>query len=336
MSYSQIRRLLFRLDPERAHALTLSLWRWLVRLRLNSLFVRPLEGQGVTLMRIDFPNRLGVAAGLDKNADYIDALLTMGFGFIEVGGVTPVAQTGNAKPRLFRIPEAEALINRMGFNNLGLEYIVKRLKQYRGNGVVGVNLAKNRETPLAEAEHDYARVYEGVYPYADFATINISSPNTPGLRELGSEVYLENLINHMKEKQIELEAKEKRYVPLLIKLSIDIEPEALAFILDVAMRNHIDGIICSNTSVDHTDVTQFKYGLEPGGLSGKPIHVKSVEMIKKIRGQVGPKLPIIGVGGIVSAEDARRMFEAGADLVQIYTGLIYRGPNLINKILTLN
>lgn len=332
MLYRLLRPFLFLLPPEFAHKLTFTLLKLFFCTNLTRCVLKPLPEKPVALMGLNFKNCIGLAAGLDKNGDYIDILLALGFGFIEVGCVTPRPQAGNSKPRVFRIPNAYALINRMGFNNKGVDYLVDRLRQRKVTGIVGVNIGKNKETPNPRAIEDYISCLEKVYPYADFVTINFSSPNTPGLRELISEPFLMKFLQVLNQRRQELADQHQRKVPLLIKLTIDFTPSELHYIVSCAVQHGVDGIIASNTSVDHSDVAALPHGNESGGLSGKPIRDKSIALVKFLQDTLQGRLPVIGVGGIMSVDDAQLFFKAGASLVQIYTGFIYEGPTLLSDL----
>ena len=334
MIYRCLRPLLFRLDPESAHHITLKLLK-LIYLPgwVNQLMLR-FPQKPVELLGLRFPNPVGLAAGLDKNAAYIDALFGLGFGFIETGTVTPEPQPGNEKPRLFRIPAENALINRMGFNNLGVDCLVSRLQQRKIKGIVGVNIGKNRTTPIEKAVDDYRKSFEKVYPYADYVTINISSPNTPGLRELQKEDYLHDLLNQLKEQQKHLQDQHQRQVPLLLKISPDLTSDQRQEIVGIALRHRIEGLIASNTSCHRRGVAGLQYADEKGGLSGQPLFLTTRAVIEQVSHIVKKECPIIAVGGITSGQDAAALFDLGADLVQIYTGLIYKGPGLVREILS--
>ena len=327
-----IRPLLFSLGPELAHAVTLQTLRAAYQLKLlnfiNACPTKPVQVWGRT-----FANPVGVAAGLDKDGLCFDALLKLGFGFVEVGGVTVKPQPGNPKPRLFRLPQANALINRMGFNSRGLDHLAARLQARSDNGIIGVNIGRNKETSNEKAPADYVACMQRLYPLTDFMTINISSPNTPGLRELQSAAHLQKLLQQLKTEQKLLEEKHQRFVPLLIKVSVDLTDEQLRFVLDAVMEIEVDGIITSNTSLDRTAVAGLEHAEEVGGLSGKPVHARAVRQVSSINEYTHRQLPIVGVGGIFSAADAKAMLAAGASLVQIYTGLVYQGPGLLKEIL---
>lgn len=344
--YSVLRPLLFRLDAERAHGWTLRLLNAAHQLGILQLAL-PGAGAGagagsgaatgagsspVRLMGLTFPNRVGLAAGYDKNATCIDALGMLGFGFIEVGTVTPKPQPGNARPRIFRIREAQAVINRMGFPNEGVAALCARLRLRRFRGVCGVNIGKNAGTPLEQAEADYAACLQAVYPYADYVTVNVSSPNTVGLRELEQEGRLARLLESLLETRARLVREHSRRVPLLVKLSPDLSDEALAATAAVVGKLGIDGVVATNTTIQRPRVAGLPGAGEAGGLSGAPLLELATATVRKLRGHLGAGVPIIGVGGIASAACARQMLAAGADLMQIYTGLVYRGPRLVREL----
>lgn len=326
-----VRPLFFRLDPEVAHHLTLFLLQKTAQWGLMPSF-RDEKVQPCTVMGVKFPNRVGLAAGLDKNAVCIDGLAALGFGFIEVGTLTPKAQPGNPKPRLFRIPKAQALINRMGFNNEGLMAALDRIKQCRADIVLGINVGKNKDTPLENAIDDYLFGLVHAYPFADYITVNLSSPNTPNLRDLQHGDYREQLFTRLKQKQQELFTEYKRYVPLVVKIAPDLSDEDLFDLADACLRHQIDGVIATNTTINHEAIQHLPRGSEEGGVSGQPLLKRSTDIVKKLHERLSDKIPIIAVGGIMSAQDAKEKFEAGAKLVQVYTGLIYQGPNIIREI----
>lgn len=329
--YRLLRPLLFRLDPETAHHLSLASLRLAARLgRLNPLRMPALRLER-EVIGLHFPNPLGLAAGMDKNGDYLDGLAALGFGFIELGTVTPRPQAGNPRPRLFRLPEAGAVINRMGFNNKGVDYLVERVRSARFDGVLGINIGKNRDTPVADALDDYLKCLGKVYAHAGYVAINISSPNTPGLRDLQRGESLDRLLSGLKGEQRRLETEHGRYVPLVIKISPDLNPEELEP-LAASVRGHgIDAVIATNTTVARTSVQGLAHGGEEGGLSGRPLAGPSNRAIAELH-RINSSLPIIGCGGICSGDDAVQKLQAGAALVQIYTGFIYRGPALIPEI----
>lgn len=282
-------------------------------------------------MGLDFPNPVGLAAGLDKNGDCIDGLAELGFGFIEVGTVTPRPQPGNPPPRLFRLPSAAALINRMGFNNHGVEALVRSVERSRFQGVVGVNIGKNRDTPVAQAVDDYLTCLDRVHAVADYVTVNISSPNTPGLRSLQSGAALDSLLGPLTELGSQRDAESGRRVPLLVKIAPDLDDQAIGGIAEAVRKHGIDGVIATNTTADHTSVVDLPHGNEEGGLSGAPLAEPSTQRLRLLAAELGPSIPVIGVGGIVDADAVRAKKQAGATLIQLYTGLIYRGPSLIRE-----
>tara|TARA_R110002073_G_scaffold266759_1_gene430096 strand:- start:491 stop:1507 length:1017 start_codon:yes stop_codon:yes gene_type:complete len=329
--YSLARNLLFTLPPETSHELSLDLLNAAEHLRaIPSLMPDPVFDP-VQAMGITFPNRVGLAAGLDKNGDYFNALGALGFGFVEIGTVTPRPQPGNPQPRLFRLPEAEAIINRMGFNNKGVDHLVKQAKRRRFAGVLGINIGKNFDTPVEAAKEDYLICLEKVYDYADYITINISSPNTPGLRDLQFGKQLDELLKSVSEKRQQLADENERRVPLAVKIAPDMDEMNLKAVADILVERGIDGVIATNTTVDKSSVAGLAHGEEQGGLSGGPLTHASTDIIFALNEALQGALPIIGVGGILTPRDARAKIEAGATLVQIYTGFIYRGPSLIRK-----
>lgn len=329
MFYSFIRRLLFTLPPETAHGFSLTLLNFMP----GFFFCKPKKVNPKNIMGIQFPNTVGLAAGLDKNGDHILALSKLGFGFIEIGTVTPKPQPGNPKPRLFRIPEADALINRMGFNNKGVDYLINQVKKARFKGILGINIGKNFDTDIKNAAEDYLICFRKVYPHASYITINISSPNTTGLRDLQHADYLSDLLAKLKQEQTTQKQRFSKYVPLVLKIAPDLIKEEIKTIAELVLQYNIDGVIATNTTTDKLSVTQYQHGDEQGGLSGKPLTKKSTEVIKQLHFILGDQTPIIAAGGIMSADDALEKISAGASLVQIYTGLIYQGPTLIRKII---
>ncbi|MBL8336363.1 MAG: quinone-dependent dihydroorotate dehydrogenase [Rhodoferax sp.] len=332
LPYALARPFLFGLDPETAHELTLDALARTQRTPLAWAYTRRLVRDPVTVAGLAFPNRVGLAAGLDKNARCIDALGAMGFGFVEVGTVTPLAQPGNPRPRMFRLPQAQALINRLGFNNEGLEAFVANVRRarFRSQGrILGLNIGKNASTPIERAADDYLIALEGVYPHADYVTVNISSPNTRNLRELQSDQALDALLAALSGKRAALQRAQGRRVPLFVKIAPDLDAEQVAHIAALLRRHAMDGVIATNTTIDRSAVQGLPHAQEAGGLSGAPVRAASDRVIGQLRQALGPGFPIIGVGGILSAADAVAKIEAGADLVQIYTGLIYRGPALV-------
>ncbi|MDH5612281.1 MAG: quinone-dependent dihydroorotate dehydrogenase [Gammaproteobacteria bacterium] len=327
--YPVVRKLLFLLEPETAHTLSLKLMDVAHRLGLLRWIVGKPVKAPVTVMGIEFSNPIGLAAGLDKNGEHIDALAACGFGFVEIGTVTPRAQPGNPKPRLFRLEADEAIINRMGFNNKGVEYLLDNVKRSQRQCVLGINIGKNRDTSLENAVEDYRTALSQVYPYADYITINISSPNTPGLRELQHGEELEKLLSGLKQEQSCLEATYGKYVPLAVKIAPDLDDGAIAELARTFIRLKIDGVIATNTTSSREDLRDQRYAQEQGGLSGRPLTVISNDVLEKLVAELDGKIPVIAAGGVFSAEDARRKMELGAALVQIYTGFIYQGPTLI-------
>jgi dihydroorotate dehydrogenase len=299
---------------------------------LTSMISQNVASKPVKVMGIEFPNPVGLAAGLDKDGEAIDAFGALGFGFIEVGTVTPKPQPGNDKPRLFRIIPKNAIINRMGFNNLGVDNLVENIKKSRYKGVLGVNIGKNKVTPIEKSVDDYLYCFDKVYEYASYVTINISSPNTPNLRSLQLGEALEELVMALKKRQGELSEKYGKYVPLAVKIAPDLTDEEIEGICNIFLKHKVDGIIATNTTIARDEVKDFKNGLEIGGLSGQPVFEKSTDVLKKINQIVDGRIPIIGVGGVDSLEKAQEKFKNGAQLIQIYTGFIYEGPKLIQKI----
>lgn len=334
MFYPIVRPALFKLDPERAHELTFQQLRFMNGTPLELFYRQNLPSRPVTCMGLTFKNALGLAAGLDKNAECIDAFAAMGFGFVEVGTVTPRAQAGNDKPRMFRLVEAGGIINRMGFNNLGVDHLVENVKKARFNGVLGINIGKNKDTPVEQGKEDYLICMEKVYAHAGYIAINISSPNTPGLRSLQYGEALDDLLSSIKQKQKELEKRHLKYVPLAVKIAPDLSEEELIQVADSLIRHQIDGVIASNTTLDRSLVSGLKHAEEAGGLSGRPVQSRSTAVIQRLSQELQGRLPIIGVGGIDSLTAAREKIAVGATLVQIYSGFIYQGPGLIKDIVT--
>lgn len=322
--YSLIRPLLFLLEPELAHALTLSALHIVPAL----CFIKP-KPDPIRVLGMTFPHRVGLAAGLDKNGEHLDALAKLGFSFIELGTVTPRPQVGNPKPRLFRLPKAQAIINRMGFNNLGVDALVANLERSTYQGIVGVNIGKNKDTSLNQAVDDYVFCLRRVYTHASYITINISSPNTPDLRRLQQDDYFGALMSALRNEQLRLSDHHQRYVPLVVKLSPDETDDVLKNMAEVIVTNQIDGIIATNTTCARDGVSTLKYGDEQGGLSGPPLLQRSTHSLNIIKQVVGDSVALIGVGGINSPESAHEKLAAGASLLQVYTGLIYQGPKVI-------
>ena len=334
MYYPFVRKALFQLDPERAHEFTFQQLRRITGTPLVALVRQRVPEKPVQCMGLTFKNPLGLAAGLDKNGECIDALGAMGFGSIEIGTVTPRPQPGNDKPRLFRLVEAEGLINRMGFNNLGVDHLVENVKRSHFDGVLGINIGKNKDTPVEHGKDDYLICMEKVYAYAGYIAVNISSPNTPGLRTLQYGEALDDLLTAIKNKQNELQAIHHKYVPVAVKIAPDLSAEELIQVADSLVRHNIDGVIATNTTLDRSLVQGMKNCDEAGGLSGRPVQLKSTEIIRALSAELKGQLPIIGVGGIDSVIAAREKMAAGASLVQIYSGFIFKGPPLIKEIVT--
>lgn len=332
--YALARPLLFSLDPEKAHDLTLPALRSAASMGLTRLLPPPASAPR-TVMGLHFPNPVGLAAGLDKDGACIDGLAALGFGFIEVGTVTPRAQPGNPKPRMFRLPQAQALINRMGFNNSGVDAFIRNVQASRfyqeQRGILGLNIGKNADTPIERATDDYLHCLEKVYPYAAYVTVNISSPNTKNLRQLQQSSELDALLAALKQAQARLADAHGRYAPLVLKIAPDLEEEQIATIAGALMRHGIDGVIASNTTITRDTVQGLAHAGEAGGLSGAPVRDLSTRVIRRLNQQLQGAIPIIGVGGILSGADAREKTAAGASLVQLYTGLIYRGPSLVRE-----
>ena len=329
--YPLARRCLFQMDAEDAHHLTLALLGAAGRSGLAGLLGGRAAAAPRTVMGLRFANPVGLAAGLDKDGACIDGLAALGFGFIEVGTVTPRAQPGNPRPRLFRVPQAEALVNRMGFNNGGIDQFLANVRAARWKGVLGLNLGKNASTPLERAADDYLYGLERVYPAASYVTINISSPNTSNLRKLQDADALDTLLAALKDKQARLADLHGKYVPLALKIAPDLDDQQLKSIAALLLRHRIDGVIATNTTLARAAVAGLPHADEGGGLSGRPLRDASTDVVRKLHAELGDAVPIIGVGGIFSADDARAKLAAGASLVQIYTGLIYRGPALVRE-----
>jgi dihydroorotate dehydrogenase len=319
--YGLARPLLFSLDPETAHRLTLGL----------SGFLRypEVKASPVTSMGLHFPNPVGLAAGLDKDAEHIDALARLGFGFLEVGTVTPRPQPGNPRPRLFRIAEREAVINRFGFNNVGIDAFLRNVARASWKGILGINIGKNADTPVERAAEDYETCFEKAYAASSYVTINVSSPNTKGLRSLQDKDALDNLLSRLTARRLHLTQAHGKHVPLVLKVAPDLEDADLAAIADAVRRHRIEGVIATNTSLSREGVEGCAHAGEAGGLSGAPIRNRATSVLRKLSLQLKGEATLIGAGGIVSREDAQEKFAAGASLVQLYTGLVYRGPDLV-------
>ena len=331
--YALTRPFLFGLDPERAHDLTMESIATLQGTPLQCLWQQARVADPVTVAGLRFPNRIGLAAGLDKNGRCIDGLGAMGFGFIEVGTVTPKAQPGNPRPRMFRLPAKDALINRLGFNNEGLDSFianVRRARSFRAaGGMLGLNIGKNATTPIEDAANDYLACLDGVYPHADYVTVNISSPNTQNLRALQSDAALDALLGALQQRRQKLAAQQARQVPMFVKIAPDLDEAQVGVIAATLRANGIDGVIATNTTIARHAVAGLPHADEAGGLSGRPVFEASNRVIAQLRAALGSGYPIIGVGGVMSGRDAQAKVAAGADLVQIYTGLIYQGPGLV-------
>jgi dihydroorotate dehydrogenase len=331
MLYRYARPLLFQLDAETAHELALPSFRLMQRMGIAGLPGRALPGAPVRVMGLAFPNPVGLAAGLDKDAAYIRLLAGFGFGFLEVGTVTPRPQPGNPKPRLFRLPDAHALINRMGFNNHGVDAFVANVERARFDGILGINIGKNFDTPVERAADDYLACLRKVYPHASYVTINISSPNTKNLRQLQQASELGSLLAALSRERERL-ARGGRRVPMAVKIAPDLEPEGIEAIARLLVEHGIDAVIATNTTVSRDGVAGLPHANEAGGLSGAPVRAMSTRVIRALAGLLQGRVPIIGAGGILSAVDAQEKLAAGASLVQVYTGLIYRGPELVREI----
>lgn len=313
-----LRKILFALPPETAHAAAL------IALRFTRPFRQKKFSSPRTVMGLHFENPIGLAAGLDKNGDYINALAALGFGFIEIGTVTPRPQPGNPKPRLFRLEPQEAIINRMGFNNKGVFHLIDRVKKSKFKGVLGINIGKNSDTPLEKAVDDYVFCLEHVYPHASYIAINISSPNTASLRDLQHGELLKNLLRTLKQRQKQLSESHKKYVPIVVKISPDLTQHDIRELAEILLAEKIDGVIATNTTTNHV--------FEKGGLSGRPLTARSTEVIEELNSVLKKEIPIIGCGGVFTANDVREKLSAGASLVQVYSGLIYRGPGIMKEL----
>jgi len=332
MIYKLLRPLLFKLDAETAHEFGLNALDKAHQLGLLKIYSSDISAANKKIMGIEFPSVVGLAAGLDKNGDHINSLAALGFGFIEIGTVTPKPQAGNDKPRLFRIPSKKAIINRMGFNNKGVDYLVEQVKQSNFQGVLGINIGKNAITPMENALDDYLICLRKVYGVASYITINISSPNTKNLRQLQQGSEFKPLLSSLKKEQSILADKYHRYVPLVVKIAPDLGHEEVGVIAQVLRELGMDGVIATNTTINHDSVNGLKNGNETGGLSGAPLTKQSTNVVAQLYAHLGDEIPIIAAGGIMNAEDAMEKMEAGASLVQIYSGLIYEGPELIKHI----
>ena len=330
--YGFARPLLFALDPEAAHSLSLDCLDVLTRLGAAPLLACSVPRLPVRVMGLEFPNPVGLAAGLDKDAEHVDSLAALGFGFVEVGAVTPRAQPGNAGPRLFRLPEAGALINRLGFNSRGVDVVVENLRRSRGEAIVGVNIGRNADTPNERAHEDYIACLRKVHPHAGFVTANVSSPNTKELRELQRADELDGFLRALAAERDRLAAQSGRRVPLAVKVSPDLDDAGIAAVADRVAARGIDAVVATNTTVSRAGVEHLPHGREQGGLSGAPLKARATAVVARLRRLLPPEVAIIGVGGIASAADAREKLDAGAALVQLYTALVYRGPGLVGEI----
>ncbi len=329
--YPLLRPLLFALDAEKAHHLTLDGLGLAHKLGLLPLVAGRPVSDPVTVFGLSFPNRVGLAAGLDKNADYIDALGALGFGFVEVGTITPRPQPGNPQPRLFRAVAQRGIVNRMGFNNLGVEHLLQNIRRRTYNGVLGVNIGKNATTPVENALDDYLLCLDAVYADCDYITVNLSSPNTPGLRDLQFGEPLRRLLDGLKTRQQQLHAQHGVYRPLLVKIAPDLAADDIDDIARTFLQLQIDGVIATNTTIDKTALAGMPLANEAGGLSGAPVYEKSTAVLQRLSQQLQGKIPLVGVGGIESGAQACAKLDAGASLVQLYSGLIYRGPSLVRE-----
>lgn len=332
MMYRIVRPLLFLLDAERAHHLTLQWLQAVHQLGLCSLSPAPSACRLRRVMGLDFPNPVGLAAGLDKNGAYIDALAALGFGFIEVGTVTPRPQPGNPRPRLFRLLAARGIINRFGFNNEGVDALVENVKRARYRGILGINIGKNSDTPNDRAEEDYLTCLRKVYPHASYVTVNISSPNTKNLRQLQERGALASLLAALKQEQTALAVHHGKHVPLVLKIAPDLDAGQIAEIADLLRRNRFDGVIATNTTLAREGVEGLPHAAQPGGLSGAPLRERATTVVRQLSRELAGEIPIIGAGGILCGEDAAEKIGAGASLVQVYSGLIYRGPVLVREV----
>jgi len=328
MLYNIARPLLFSLDAETAHEFTLASLNLAGRILPAG---KPAASDAVEVMGLNFPNRIGLAAGLDKNGEAIDGLALMGFGFIEIGTITPRPQPGNPRPRMFRLPEVRGIINRMGFNNHGVDALVSNVSRVKFKGILGINIGKNFDTPMESAADDYLICLDKVYPHASYVTVNISSPNTKNLRQLQGESELDDLLGKLKAAQTRLADTHGRYVPLTLKIAPDLEPEQVINIADALRRHRIDGVIATNTTIARDKVQGVRYGEQQGGLSGAPVFEASTAVVRQLAQALGSELPIIAAGGVLDGRGAKAKIDAGASLVQLYSGLVYRGPELVRE-----
>jgi dihydroorotate dehydrogenase len=332
MLYDLARKALFATDPEIAHELTLEGLRIGHQLGATRLLCKSRQ-QPVRCMGLEFPNPVGVAPGLDKNGDYFEALGDLGFGFVEIGTVTPRPQPGNPKPRVFRLPQAQAMINRLGFNNKGVDHLVRRVRTHRYKGILGINIGKNFDTPIDRAAEDYLHCFEKVYPYADYITVNISSPNTKDLRDLQGRAELDHLLGTLVRRRTALADNHGHCVPLAVKVAPDLDDAQIPVIAEVIARHRIDAVVATNTTISRTGVEGMKFADEAGGLSGAPLKPMADRVLAALRAALPDEVTLIGVGGITCGQDAVDKLERGAQLVQFYTGMVYRGPELVNECL---
>lgn len=329
--YDLLKHLLFRIDPEQSHHIALRSLKLAKQCKLSSLLANTIQNPK-TVMGLTFKNPIGLAAGLDKNAEYIDALAALGFGFIEIGTVTPKPQLGNPKPRLFRLTKQEAIINRMGFNNKGVEYVARLLEQSQYRGILGVNIGKNKDTPLEKANEDYVIGFRELNRFASYITINISSPNTPGLRDLQQDDALISLLAALKYEQKKLLEKEQRYLPLVVKIAPDLTDEQIDSFANILLQQKIDGVIATNTTISRHGVENSVYANETGGLSGGPLGSRSTQVVARLFTTLQNQIPIIASGGVMNEQSGLEKLHAGAQLLQIYSGFIYSGPGLIGRL----
>jgi dihydroorotate dehydrogenase len=330
--YPLARQALFKLDAEDAHTLTLKSLNAMARTGGAALAFGRVKPDPRTVMGLTFPNPVGLAAGADKNGECIAGFGALGFGFLELGGITPRAQPGNPKPRVFRLPQARGIINRLGFNNLGVDVLVENLKRHNYRGIIGINLGKNLDTPLEKAADDYVASYEKVHAYAHFATVNISSPNTKNLRQLQDENELAPILKKMKAAQARLADAHGKYVPVAVKIAPDLDDAQIEAVARLLVKHKMDAVVATNTTISRTQVKHLAHGEETGGLSGAPVFEASNQVIRALKKHLDDALPIIGVGGVMSGDDAREKIRAGASLVQFYSGLVYRGPGLVREV----
>ena len=333
MFYDLARRFMFTRDAEWAHEFALHNLRRFNNTLFSAAWSQSVADRPVEFLGLQFKNPVGLAAGLDKNAECIDAFAKMGFGFIEVGTVTPRPQAGNDKPRIFRLPESNAIINRMGFNNKGVDNLINNVKAAKYDGILGINIGKNKDTPNEQGKDDYIHCMRKVFEHASYITVNISSPNTPGLRDLQYGAALDDLLQSLKNEQLDLIAKHNKQVPMLVKIAPDLDEVQIGQVSESLINNKIDGVIATNTTLERAAVQGQQYANEAGGLSGQPVRERSTHVVQELKRLTAGKLPIIGVGGIDDAASAKEKFSAGADLVQVYTGFIYKGPQLVKTIL---